>query len=63
MSVPLVMVAVLTHVTTPLAPTTAPVILGTDWVTTGADVTVSEWSVLAGLVSMHSVVYAIQWVY
>ena len=31
-SAPLVMVAVDTHVTTPLAPTTAPVILGTGWV-------------------------------
>ena len=43
-SVPEIMVAVDTHVPTPLAPTTAPVILGTDWVTTGTDVTVSEWS-------------------
>ena len=42
MSAPLVMAAVDTHVTTLLAPTTAPVILGTDWVTTDTDVTVSE---------------------
>ena len=48
-SAPLVMVAVATHVPTPLAPTTAPVILGTDWITTGSDVTVSEWNVLASL--------------
>ena len=45
MSVPEIMVAVDTHVTTPLAPTTAPVILDTDWVTTGTDVTVSECNV------------------
>ena len=55
MSAPLVMEAVDTHVTTPLAPTTAPVILGTDWVTTGADVTVSEWNALCQS-SEHSVV-------
>ena len=55
MSVPLVMVAVVTHVPTPSAPTTAPVILGTDWVTTAIDVTVSGWNVLC-LSSKHSVV-------
>ena len=54
-SVPQIMVAVDTHVPTPLAPTTAPVILGTDWVTTGTDVTVSEWNLLC-LSSEHSVV-------
>ena len=54
-SAPLVMVAVDTHVPTPLAPITAPVILGTDWVMRVGGVMVSEWNALC-LPSDHSVV-------
>ena len=61
MSAPLVMAAVDTHVTTPLAPTTAPVILGTDWVTTGTDVTVSECMHMSVQEALCCVLY--QWVY
>ena len=50
MSVPLAMVAVHTHVATPLAPIPAPVILATGWVTRVADVMVSNQNLPFGAI-------------